>query len=217
MFKFNLIKEIVFVYIVDSYSLWHAKLGQVNYNSVNSMVKLGLLPSNLHDDKDKCEICVKIKLTRKPFSSVNRSISNLLELIDFDVCDLSDKITRGGKRYFITFINDLSKYAYIYLIRTKDEGLDMFKIYKAKVENILGCMIKLLRSDRGGEYFNNDFDNFYEINGIIHKRTTPYTVQQNGVAERKNRTLMDMINIMLNHYGLPVNLWDEAIFLQFTY
>jgi hypothetical protein len=171
MFKFNLIKENVFVYIVDSYSLWHARLRHVNYNSVNRMVKLGLLPSNLLDDRDKCEIYVKTKLTKKPFSSANRSSSNLLELIDFDICDLS------GKRYFITFIDDLSKYAYIYLIRTKDEALDMFKIYKAEVENILGCMIQSLKSDRGGEYFNNDFDNFCEINGIIHKRTTPYTLQ----------------------------------------
>jgi transposase InsO family protein len=161
------------------------------------MVKLGLLPSNLHDDRNKCEINVKTKLTRKPFSSVNRSSSNLLELIDFDVCDLNGKITRGGKRYFITFIDDLSKYAYIYLIRTKDKALDMFKIYKAEVENILGCMIKSLRSDRSREYFNNDFDNLCEINGIIHKRITPHTLQQNSVRERKNRTLMvmDMVNI----------------------
>ena len=217
MLKFNLIKENVSVYIVDSYSLWHARLGHVNYNFVNRMVKLGLMPSNLHDNRDKCEICVKTKLTRKPFSSDNRSSSNLLELIDFDVCGLSGKITRGGKRYFITFIDDLSNYVYIFLIRTKDEALDMFKIYKAKVENILGCMIKSLRSDRGGEYFNNDFYNFCEINGIIHKRTTPYTLQQYNVAKRKNRTLMDVVNTMLNHYGLPINLLGEAIFLQFTY
>ena len=110
MFKLNLIKNNVSIYIVDSYSLWHARLGHVNYNSVNRMVKLGLMPSNLHDNRDKCEICVKTKLTRKPFSSVNKSSSNLLELMHFDICDLSGKITRGGKRYFITFIDDFSKY-----------------------------------------------------------------------------------------------------------
>jgi hypothetical protein len=60
--------------------------------------------------------------------------------------------------------------------------------------------------------FHNDVDNFCEINGIIHEGTIPYTPQQNGVAERKNRTLMDMVNAMLNHSSLPVNLWGEAIF-----
>jgi hypothetical protein len=60
--------------------------------------------------------------------------------------------------------------------------------------------------------FYNDFDNFCDINGIIHKRTVPYTPQQNSLVERKNRTLMDMVNAMLNHSGLSVNLWGEAIF-----
>jgi hypothetical protein len=114
------------------------------------MVKLGLLTSNLHDGRDKCKICVKTKLTRKPFSSVNRLSSNLFELIHFDVCDLSGKITRGGKRYIINFIDDFSKYTYIYLIRKKDEAFNMFKIYKVEVENIIGCKIKSLRSDRSG-------------------------------------------------------------------
>jgi hypothetical protein len=183
----------------------------VNYDSVNRRVKLDLLPSNLHDDRNKCEPCVKTKLTRKPFPSVNRSFSNLLELIHSDVCDLNGKITRGGKRYFITFIDDLSKYAYLFLIRTKDEALDRFKLFKAEVENLFNCKIKSL-SDRGGEYFNNDFDCFFYDNCIIHERTTPYTPLQNSVAERKNRTLMDMVNAMLDHSGLLENLWGEAIF-----
>lgn len=111
MFKLNLIRENASVYIMDSFSSWHARLGHVNCDSVNRMVKLSLLPSNLHDVKNKCETCVKTKfLTRKPFPSVNRSSSILLELIHFDECDLNGKKTRGGKRYFITFIDDLSKY-----------------------------------------------------------------------------------------------------------
>jgi hypothetical protein len=137
MFKVNLIKENAFVYIVDSFSLWHARLGHVNYDSVNHMVQLGLLPFNLYDDRNKCETCVKTKLTRKLFPNVNRLSSNLLELIHSDVCDLSGKITIGGKRYFITFLDYLSKYSYIFLLRTKEETLDKFKNFKAGVENLL--------------------------------------------------------------------------------
>jgi hypothetical protein len=190
MFKLNLIKDNVSVYIVDSYSLCYARLGHINYNSMNGMVKLRLLPSNLQDDIDKCEICVKTKLTRKPLSSVNRSSSNLLELIHSDICDLSGKITRGGKKKLITFIDDFSKYTYIYLIRTKDEAFNMFKIYKAEVENIIGCKIRSLRSDRGGEYFNNDFDNFCEINVIIHERTTPLMCKLTCTRNSTNREVL---------------------------
>jgi hypothetical protein len=80
------------------------------------MVKLGLLPSNFHDDRNKCKTCVKTKLISKSFPSVNRSCSNLLELIHSFVYDLSGIITRGGKRYFIAFIDYLSKYACICLM-----------------------------------------------------------------------------------------------------
>jgi hypothetical protein len=142
MFKLNLIRENASIYIMDSVSLWHVRLGHVNCDSVNSMVKLDLLPSNLHDNRNKCETCLKTKLIRKPFPSVNSSSSILLELIHSDVCDLSGKIIRGDKRHFITFIDDLSKYTYLFLLKTKDEALDKFKIFKAEVENLLNCKIK---------------------------------------------------------------------------
>jgi hypothetical protein len=113
MFKLNLIKDNVSIYIVDSYSLWHARLGHVNYNSVNCMAKLGLLPTNLHDDRDKCEIYVKTKLIRKPFSSVNRSSSNLLELIHSDICDLSGKIIYSKR---LMFLLTLLKLLFLFLL-----------------------------------------------------------------------------------------------------
>ncbi|CAL8084501.1 unnamed protein product [Prunus armeniaca] len=87
----------------------------------------------------------------------------------------------------------------------------MFKTYKAEVENQLNRKIKVLRSDRGGEYEATAFAEFCATNGIIHQTTAPYTPQQNGVAERKNRTLKDMINSMLNSSGLPHNMWGEAL------
>nr|KAJ0225474.1 hypothetical protein LSAT_V11C100003670 [Lactuca sativa] len=92
-----------------------------------------------------------------------------------------------------------------------DEAFDAFKRYKAEVENQLERHIKILRSDRGGEYFNQEFDTFCEENGIKHERTSPYTPQHNGLAERKNRTLCEMVNYMLNQSGQPNNLWGEAL------
>jgi len=90
----------------------------------------------------------------------------------------------------------------VYLLKTKDEELYYFKTYKAEVENQLERKIKCLRSNRGGEYFSSDFSDFCVEHGIIHERTTPYSPQSNRIAERKNRTLTEMVNAMLETLGL---------------
>nr|KAJ0202827.1 hypothetical protein LSAT_V11C500278000 [Lactuca sativa] len=196
-------------YIVCSISLWHKRLAHTNVKNIEKMQSKGMLK---YDTKDfeKCETCVKSKFTKKPFPLVKRNTS-LLELIHSDICELNGILTRGGKRYFITFCDDFSRYLHVYLLRSKDEAFDAFKRYKAEVENQLERHIKILRSDKGGEYFNQEFDTFCEENGIKHERTSPYTHQQNGLAERKNRTLCEMVNCMLNQSGQPNNLWGEAL------
>jgi transposase InsO family protein len=99
-------------------------------------------------------------------------------------------------------IDDASRYCYVYLLKTKDEALNYFKTYKAKVENQLEKKVKRFRSDCGGEYFSNEFDLFCVEHVVIHERMLPYSPQSNRVAERKNRTLTDLINSMLGTAGL---------------
>ena len=111
----------------------------------------------------------------------------------------------------MTLIDDATRFCYVYLLRTKYEALDYFKIYKAEDENQLERKIKRLRSDRGGEYFPKIFDEFCEEHGIINERTPPYSPQSNGVAERKNRTLTDLVNSMLHTAGLSKAWWGEAL------
>ena len=88
-----------------------------------------------------------------------------------------------------------------------------FKVYKAEVENQLEKKIKRLWSDRGGEYFSNEFSEFYAVHGIIHERMPPYSPQSNGIAERKNHTLTDLVNAMLETAGLSKEWWGEAILI----
>jgi transposase InsO family protein len=97
------------------------------------------------------------------------------------------------------------------LLKSKDESLHYFKIYKAEVESQLERKIKRLLSDRGGEYFSNDFSEFCVEHGIIQERTPPYSPQSNGIAERKNRTLTDLVNAMLDTARLSKEWWGEAI------
>ena len=152
---------------------------------------------------------MEAKLTRTPFHSIEKS-SEPLELIHSDVCNLKFIQTRGGQKYFITFIDDYTRYCYVYLQRSKDEALESFIHYKKEVENQLNKKIKVLTSDRGGEY-ESPIGEFCSQHGIVHQITAPYSPQQNGVAKRKNRILKKMMNAMLISFGLPQNLWGGAI------
>jgi transposase InsO family protein len=111
----------------------------------------------------------------------------------------------------MTLIDNCTIFYYIYLLKSKDEALHYFKIYKAEVENQLERKIKHLRSDRGGEYFSNAFDSFCEEHDIVYERIPPYSLQSNGIAERKNNTLTDLVNDMLETTGLSKAWWGGAI------
>ena len=120
-------------------------------------------------------------------------------------------MTRGGKRFYVIFVDDHSRFTKLYLLRTKDEALEMFINYKSEVENQKNKRIKRLRIDRGGEYESNHFKEFCEQNGIIHEVTPPYSLESNGIVERKNRTLKEMMNAMLVSFRLSSNMWGKAI------
>lgn len=128
------------------------------------MINLGMLPKCTMDKISKCEICVESKYTSHSHKSVEKS-NEILGLIHKDLCDFKATPSRGGKNYYITFIDDCIKFCYVYLINTKDEALNMFKTYKAEVENQLDKKIKILMSDRGGEYESNDFAEFCSTYG----------------------------------------------------
>ncbi|KAJ9541041.1 hypothetical protein OSB04_027547 [Centaurea solstitialis] len=128
-----------------------------------------------------------------------------------DVCGPFSHVARGGYRYFITFTDDFSRYGYVYLMRHKSETFEKFKEYQNEVQNLLDKRIKFLRSDRGGEYLSDEFDNHLMECGIVSQLTPPYTPQMNGVSERRNRTLLDMVRTMMCHSSLPISFWGHAL------
>ena len=131
------------------------------------------------------------KQPRKPHKAAEERHLAPLELIHSDLCEMNGVLTKGGKRYFMMLA---TRFCYVYLLRTKDEVLDYFKIYKAEVENQLERKIKRLRSDHGGEYFPKLLDEFFVEHGIINERTPHYSPKSNRIAERKNRTVTDFVN-----------------------
>ncbi|GJT38811.1 retrotransposon protein, putative, ty1-copia subclass [Tanacetum coccineum] len=151
------------------------------------------------------------RMTRKSFLHHPKRAIDLLGIIHTNVCGTLIHVSIKGASYFITFTDDYSRYGYVYLLKHKHEVFETFKVLKNEVENQLGKTIKALRSDRGGEYISQKFKDYLKACGIVQQLTPPYTLQHNGVSERRNRTLLDMVRSMMNLTTLPLSFWDYAL------
>jgi hypothetical protein len=199
----------------DDASVWHSRLCQVNFGLMSRLSSMCLIPNFTIVKGSKCYSCVQSKQPRKHHKLAEEMNLTPLELIHSDIYEMNGVLTKGGKKYFMMLVDDATRFCYVYLLQTKDESLDYFKIYKAEVENQLERKIKRLRSDRGGKYFSKIFEKFYEEHGVIHERTPPYSPESNGVAERKNHTLTDLVNAMLGTGGLSKAWWGEALLTSY--
>ncbi|MCQ7222035.1 DDE-type integrase/transposase/recombinase [Salmonella enterica] len=191
--------------------LWHCRLGHINESRLSQLHKDGLLDSFDFESYETCESCLLGKMTKTPFSGHSERATDLLGLIHSDVCGPFNVAARGGYRYFITFTDDFSRYGYVYLMTHKSESFEKFKEFKNEVQNQHGKSIKILRSDRGGEYLSHEFRDYLAECGILSQLTPPGTPQWNGVSERRNRTLLDMVRSMMSHTDLPISFWGYAL------
>ncbi|GJQ95446.1 putative ribonuclease H-like domain-containing protein [Tanacetum coccineum] len=196
---------------LDSALLWHCRLGHINKKRIEKLQHDGLLDSTDIESFEKCVACMSGKMARKPYSHQVERAKDLLGLIHTDVCGPFKIMSRQGAYYFVTFTDDFSRYGYVYLLKHKHEVFETFKVFKKEVENQLGKTIKSLRSDRGGEYMSQEFLNHLKDHEIISHRTPPYTPQHNGVSERRNQTLLDMVRSMMSQTTLPKSFWDYAL------
>ncbi|GJY24600.1 zinc finger, CCHC-type containing protein [Tanacetum coccineum] len=154
MFSLNIINDNIGSAFMSTTKLndliiWHARLGHIHFNRMQDIFKDGLFPAFDMDTK-KCKTCMMTKITKKPFQNVKRE-TKVLELIHSDLCDLHATPSLGNKKYFVTFINDASRFCYVYLLHTIDEAVDKFKVFKPEVELQQGSLIKIFRIDRGGK------------------------------------------------------------------
>ncbi|KAH9669265.1 hypothetical protein KPL70_021724 [Citrus sinensis] len=180
----------------ESTMMWHLKLGHMSEQGLKILSERKLLPGLKSISLPFCEHCVTSKQHRLKFSrSIARS-KCILDLIHSDVWESPD-ISMGGAKYMVTFIDDYSRRCWVYPIKKKSYVFLVFKEYKARVELESGKKIKCLRTDNGGEYTDGEFLAFWKQEGIQRQFTVAYTPQQNGVAERMNRTLTERIRVML--------------------
>src|ERR1041385_7160348 len=178
---------------------------------MHKLHKYGILQSFDFESFDKCEACLMGKLTWTPFTGHVERVTDLLERIHSDVCGPMSIPARGGYLYFVTFTDDLGRYGYIYLMKQKSETFEKFKEFQNEVENHRDKKIKFLRSDRGGEYLSHEFREHLIERGIVSQLTPPRTPQRNGVSERRNRTLLDMVRSMMSLTDLPLSFWGYAL------
>ena len=191
-------------------NIWHSRLGHIGQDRMKLLAREGILGPLAKIDLPICENCLAGKTTRKPFGKRVRA-EYLLQLIHSDICGPINVKARHGASYFITFIDDFTRYDHVYLISHKSEALSCFMKYVNLVENQLDKTIKALRTDRGREYLSEHFKELCERKGIDRQLTVPYTPQQNGVAERRNRTLLEMVRSMMAQANLPISYWGDAL------
>ncbi|UYV61341.1 hypothetical protein LAZ67_1004473 [Cordylochernes scorpioides] len=198
----------------NSLRTWHQRLCHIDSNAIEKMAReelvIGLEISSR--DKGLCDDCCIAKFTKASHKNLgNIRTKQTLELIHTDICGPMPVKSTGGNRYFLSFVDDFSRRITVYLLKNKDEVLKHFDIYRATVEKQTGNKIKVLRSDNGLEFCNRDFQNKLQKLGIKHERTNVYSLQMNGVAERVNRTLLDMARACLHSANLPQRFWAEAV------
>ncbi|GKD75293.1 retrotransposon protein, putative, ty1-copia subclass, partial [Tanacetum coccineum] len=193
---------------LDSALLWHCRLGHISKKCIEKLQHDGLLNSTDLRDFEKCVSCMSEKMARKPYTHQVERAKDLLGLIHTDVCGPFKTTSRQGASYFVTFTDDFSRYGYVYLLKHKHEVFETFKVFQKEVENQLGKTIKLLHSNRGGECMSQEFLDHLKDYGIIAHRTPPYTPQHNGVSERRNKTLLDMVRSMMSQTTLSKSFWD---------
>ncbi|GAU46952.1 hypothetical protein TSUD_281870 [Trifolium subterraneum] len=147
---------------------------------------------------DTCTVCLLGKHPRSSFkSNLPMRSSEVLNVVHSDNCGPIDVLSTGGNKYFITFVDEYSRMIWLYHIKAKSEAFEVFKRFKTLVEKQSDKSIKVPRTDGGGEYTSKEFENYCKDQGIIHEVTTPYTPQHNGLAERRNRSILDMARSML--------------------
>lgn len=190
--------------------IWHKKLGHMSEQGMKILAEKNLLPGLTKVSLPFCEHCIVSKQHRLKFKTSNSRSKAILELVHSDVWQ-APVTSLGGANYFVSFIDDYSRRCWVYPIKRKADVFEVFKSYKARLELESGRKIKCLRSDNGGEYTGKEFMEFCQHAGIKRQFTTAYTPQQNGVAERMNRTLLERTRAMLRTADLEKKFWAEAV------
>ncbi|GJY44459.1 putative ribonuclease H-like domain-containing protein [Tanacetum coccineum] len=200
---------------VDEIILWHRRLGHLNFKTMNKLVRNNLvtgLPSKIFENDHSCVDCLKGKHHRASCKSkLVNSISKPLHTLHMDLFGPTSISSLNNKWYCLVVTDDFSRFSRTFFLKTKDETFRILSNFITEIENLKDLKVKIIRCDNGGEFRNKDMDDFCSRKGIKREFSNARTPQQNGVAERRNRTLIEVARTMLADAKLPVTFWAEAV------
>ncbi|GKV50619.1 hypothetical protein SLEP1_g57319 [Rubroshorea leprosula] len=202
------------VYSVShSPDVWHCRLGHPGITSIQHLARRGLLPiERVTLPPRLCHACQLGKHVRLPFSESCSFATKPFELIHSDVWT-SPTLSFSGIKYYLLFLDEYSHYLWVYPLSSKAQVFDSFLKFSTFVSTQFGAKIKALPCDNGREFDNSQFASYFHTHGIHLRSSCPSTPQQNGKAERMNRTIMNMVRSLLFQANLPGKFWVEAIYV----
>lgn len=204
----------IFGAIKPSSSRWHNRLGHPAFSIVQQVVSLNNLPCSLEFNKEAvCDACQQAKSHQLPYPKSSSVSKSPLELVFSDVWGPACESV-GRNKYYVTFIDDYSKFVWIYMLRYKSEVFQKFREFQQLAERLFDKRIISMQTDWGGEY--EKLNSFFKQIGISHRVSCPHAHQQNGAAERKHRHIVEVGLSLLAHASMPLKFWDEA-FAMATY
>ncbi|KAD5507725.1 hypothetical protein E3N88_15428 [Mikania micrantha] len=196
-------------------NLWHRRLGHVNIKNMNQLVKHGLvrgLPLKDFSCDENCTACLKGKQHKVSFPPIGDFKStSCLHMLHMDLFGPVQIMSMAKKKYCLVIVDDYSRFVWTFFLHSKGEVAKAIMNFVLYVEKQYSIPVKCVRSDNGTEFRNHILDEFYLSKGIQRQYSIPRTPEQNGVVERKNRTLIEAARTMLADSGLPLTFWEEAI------
>jgi len=187
----------------NNLELWHRRLGHFNIDLIKE--KLKDIPI-----KQKCPICSRAKLKNFQYPRSENKTKGTFELIHMDLVSSSEPSIYGNK-YFLSILDDYSRYGWVIFLKSKADTFDAFIIWYKRIKNIFDKTIKYIKTDNGLEFANSKFREFLNNEGIVHQLTVPYNPQQNGRVERLNGTVISNASAMLEDAKLSRRFWEDAV------
>lgn len=194
---------------LDAIKLWHLRLGHIPVN-ILKYVDTSLC-SKSFNNACICSICPLAKQCRSPFGHSEIKTSRIFELVHVDVWGPYHTPTTGNCSGFLTIVDDYSRSTWVYLLRKKNESVNLLQHFFTYIEKQFGTFVKVVRSDNAKELCEGDTLKLYQTKGIIHQKSTAATPQQNGVVERKHRHLLEVARALLFQSNLPTKFWGDCI------
>ncbi|KAJ9535340.1 hypothetical protein OSB04_un001549 [Centaurea solstitialis] len=199
----------------DTNWLWHKRLSHLNFKTLNQLCINNLvigLPDFRYTKVSLCSACEKGKQTRASFKSKQiSSISSPLQLLHMDLFGPVNVQSIAGKKYTLVIVDEFSRYTWVFFLRSKSDAPEEIILFVRKMERLNNLTVRSIRSDHGTEFKNSTLETFFDQKGISQNFSSVRTPQQNGVAERRNRTLIEAARSMLSEANLATQFWAEAV------